>query len=227
MTSIAVTKRVVLAKGQAMLETGIAIGLPEETYPRLAARTGMAIKMGIAVGSGVIDADYTGEVKGILADHGQAEYSFSAGDRIAQLIVQKIADADTMEVDDLGITERGQIGVGSSDLNHQPSITAKEEGITICSLQAETNNNKLFSAPDISHHTRLMRQRKLLSSARVNAPVIQTMNESFLDKIRVAGKEDERWQARGLELVRLRESGKEMRNEWIEKDRLLYYKNRL
>jgi len=53
------------------------------------------------------------------------------------------------------------------------------------------------------------------------------MNESFLDKIRVAGTEDERGQARGHELVRLRESGKEMLNELIEKDGLLYYKNRL
>jgi len=44
------------------------------------------------------------------------------------------------------------------------------------------------------------------------------MNDSFLDKIRVAGKEDERWQARGRELVWLREVGKKMPDEWIEKD---------
>jgi len=92
MTSIAVSNGVVLAKRQAMVETGIAIGLPEETYGRLAARTGMAIRLGIAVGSGVIDTDYTGEVKVILGDPGQAEYSFSAGDQMAQLIVQQIAD---------------------------------------------------------------------------------------------------------------------------------------
>jgi len=53
------------------------------------------------------------------------------------------------------------------------------------------------------------------------------MNDSFLDKIRVAGKEDEKWQDRGRERVRLRESGKKMPDEWIEKDGLLYYKNRL
>jgi len=43
----------------------------------------------------------------------------------------------------------------------------------------------------------------------------------------VAGKEDERWQERGRELVRLRESGKKMPNDWIDKDGSLYYKNRL
>jgi len=53
------------------------------------------------------------------------------------------------------------------------------------------------------------------------------MNDSFLDKIRVAGTEDEKWQDRGRQRVRLRVSGNKMPDEWIEKDRLLYYKNRL
>jgi len=53
------------------------------------------------------------------------------------------------------------------------------------------------------------------------------MNNSFLDKIKVAGKEDEKWQERGRELITLRESGKKMPDELIEKDRLLYYKNGL
>ena len=78
------------AKGQVLVRTGIAIGLPKGTYGRLAARSGMASKNGIAVGGGVIDADYTGEVKVILRNHGTEDYQFKAGDRIAQLIVQKI-----------------------------------------------------------------------------------------------------------------------------------------
>jgi len=53
------------------------------------------------------------------------------------------------------------------------------------------------------------------------------MNDSFLDKIRVAGKEDEKWQGRARELVRLRESGKKIPDEWLAKDGLLYYKNSL
>jgi len=62
----------------------------------------------------------------------------------------------------------------------------------------------------------------MLSSAHVNAALTRTMNDSFLDKIRVAGKEDERWQERGGELVILRDSGKKMPDEWMEKDALLY-----
>jgi len=67
----------------------------------------------------------------------------------------------------------------------------------------------------------------MLSSAHVNAALTRTMNRSFLDKIGKAGKEDEKWQERGRELVGRRESGKKMPDEWREKDALLYYQNRL
>jgi len=187
----------------------------------------MASKMGIAVGDGVIDSDYTGEVKVILRNQGEADCVFKAGDRIAQLIVEKVANADAMEVDDLGITERGKIGFRSSDMNPKRSITAKEEEVKIGFLHTDISENEFFSQSDIGHHPRLMKEKQMLSRADVSAALTQTMNDSFLDKIRVAGKEDEKWQGRGRELVRLRESGKKMPDEWIEKDGLLYYKNHL
>jgi len=165
----ALTDGLVPAKGQTMVETGIAMGLPEGTYGRLAARSGMASKMGIAVGGGVIDSEYTGEVKVILRNHGEADCVFKAGDRIAQLIVEKVANADAMEVDDLGTTERGKAGFGSSDLNPKRSITAKEEGVKICFLHADSTRNEFFSAADINHHPRLTREREKLSSAHINA----------------------------------------------------------
>jgi len=63
-----------------------------------------------------------------------------------------------------------------------------------------------------------MKEREMLSSTHVNAALTRAMNDSFLDKIRVAGKEDEKWQERGRELVGLRKGGKKLPNEWIEKD---------
>ena len=81
----ALTDGLVPAKGQTMVETRIAIGVPEGTYGRLAARSGIASKIGIAVGRGVIDADYTGEVKVILRNHGKGDCVFKAGDRIAHV----------------------------------------------------------------------------------------------------------------------------------------------
>jgi len=135
-----------------MVATGIAIGLPEGTYGRVAARSGMAGKMGIAVGSGVIDADYTREIKVILQNHSKADCIFKAGDRIVQLIIEKIANADAMEVENLGVTERGKMGFGSSDLSHKRSITAKEAEVTICFLQPDTSENEFFSVADIGYH---------------------------------------------------------------------------
>jgi len=187
----------------------------------------MASKMGIAVGGGVIDADYTGEVKVILRNHGEADCVFKTGDRIAQLIIEKVANADAMEVDDLETTERGTMGFGSSNLNPKRSFTAKEEEINICFLHADTSENEFFSAADIGYHPRLMKEREMLSSTHVNAAVTRTINDTFLDKMRMAGKEDEKWQNRGHELVMLREGRKNIPDEWIEKDELLYYKNRL
>jgi len=90
----ALTNGLVPAKGQTMVETRIAIGLQDGTYGRLAAKGGMASKTGIAVGGGVIDAHYTGEVKVIRRNHGEADCVFQAGDRIAQLRIEKVANAD-------------------------------------------------------------------------------------------------------------------------------------
>jgi len=62
----------------------------------------------------------------------------------------------------------------------------------------------------------------MLSSTQVNAALTRTMNHSFRGKIRVAGKEDEKWENRGRELITLREGGKKVPDESIEKDGLLY-----
>jgi len=132
-----------------------------------------------------------------------------------------------MEVDDLGISERGKMGFRSSDMNPKRSITTKEEEVKVGFLHADISENQFFSAADIGYHPRLMKEKEMLSRAHVSAALMRTMNDSFLDNIRVAGKEDERWQDRGRKLVRLRESGKKMPDEWIEKDGLLYYKNHL
>ena len=85
----ALEEGIIPAKGQMLVRTGIAVGPPKGTYGRRAARSGMANKNGRAVGGGVIDADYTGEVKVIVRNHGKEDYQFKAGDRMAQLIVEK------------------------------------------------------------------------------------------------------------------------------------------
>jgi len=90
-----------------LVDTRIAIGLPREIYGRLAARSAIASKHGMAVGGGVIHADYTGEIKVILRNQGNASYAFKAGDRITQVIVEKIQTQDAMEIDNREDTKRG------------------------------------------------------------------------------------------------------------------------
>src|SRR5207237_7396642 len=86
------------SKGQALVETSIAIGLPKGTYGRLASRSGLASKEGIEVGAGVIDADYTGELRVLLRNHSSRNYQIRKGERIAQSIITQINDSDLKEV---------------------------------------------------------------------------------------------------------------------------------
>ncbi len=97
-----------------LLSTGIAINrLPESTYARVAPRSGMGVK-GFFVNAGVVDADYRGEVKVLLHYTGREPFQVSAGDRVAQLIVERYVAAHALEVESLGNTTRGAGGFGST-----------------------------------------------------------------------------------------------------------------
>lgn len=108
------TEQITLGPGERHLfPTGIGFTVPEGTYGQIAPRSGLSCK-GILVGAGVIDRDYTGEVKVLLFNLGTDELVFHAGDRIAQLIVKHIDKPDIEEVESLEETERGVGGFGST-----------------------------------------------------------------------------------------------------------------
>lgn len=83
----------------------------------VAPRSGLAHKNFIDIGAGVIDFDYRGNVGVILFNHSEVDFEVKRGDRIAQLILEKISMADTVEVDDLDDTERGAGGFGSTGVS--------------------------------------------------------------------------------------------------------------
>lgn len=97
-----------------LISTGIAIKAPENTYIRIAPRSGLAIKEGLDVLAGVVDSDYTGEVKVILLNTGNNILSIKPGDRIAQAIAEVIVLSEIEEVGDLEDTERSSAGFGST-----------------------------------------------------------------------------------------------------------------
>jgi dUTP pyrophosphatase len=83
-------------------------------YGRIAPRSGLAVKHGVQTGAGVIDPDYTGELKVILFNHGSEKFEIKKGDRIAQLILEKCETPLIDEVEEIKDTQRGTRGFGSS-----------------------------------------------------------------------------------------------------------------
>jgi dUTP pyrophosphatase len=111
---------IVLSRNRNCIPLDIAIRVPKGTYGRIAPRSGLAWKNGIDVGAGVIDRDYGGPVGVILFNHGDSDFVVSKGDRIAQLIIEKIENSQVMQVDDLDVTERGEKGFGSTGVHSTP-----------------------------------------------------------------------------------------------------------
>lgn len=97
-----------------LVPTGLAVEIPPGFYGRVAPRSGLAVKHGIDVLAGVIDADYRGELKVPLINLGQQAIRFEAGERIAQLIIEQAAMCDYVWVEELGDTERAEGGFGST-----------------------------------------------------------------------------------------------------------------
>lgn len=110
---------VIPAQGQGLVGTDISVAVPIGTYGRVAPRSGLAVKHGISTGAGVIDADYRGEVKVVLFNHSQKDFEIQKGDRIAQLVLERIVMAEVKQIsaEELDITARGEGGFGSTGKN--------------------------------------------------------------------------------------------------------------
>jgi dUTP pyrophosphatase len=108
---------VVIAPGRsALIPTGLVLALPPGTEGQVRPRSGLAAKHGVTVlnAPGTIDADYRGELKVLLVNHGPEPFAVSFGMRIAQLVVAPVSRAELREVSDLEATVRGAGGFGSS-----------------------------------------------------------------------------------------------------------------
>ena len=108
-------EKVVPAHGKMLVNTQISIATPPGTYRWIAPQSGLAAKNMIAMGAGVIDADYRGVVFVLLFNHLDKDLKVKQGDRIAQLILKKIATPAIEQVEDLDKTARGSQGFGSTD----------------------------------------------------------------------------------------------------------------
>jgi dUTP pyrophosphatase len=96
--------------------TGLAFALPPGFEGQVRPRSGLAFKSGVTCLNtpGTVDADYRGEVKVILINHGEEDFTIRRGDRIAQLVVAPVVQAQWVEVESLDDTARGAGGFGST-----------------------------------------------------------------------------------------------------------------
>jgi len=94
--------------------TGLRLEIPRGYAGLVWPRSGLAVRDGIDTLAGVIDSDYRGEVKVVLVNHGDRPFLVSPGDRIAQLLVQRVERPAFVAVDALDATERGESGFGST-----------------------------------------------------------------------------------------------------------------
>lgn len=100
--------------GRAAVPTGLQLEIPRDHVGLVWPRSGLALRHGIDTLAGVIDSDYRGEVRVVLVNHGEDPFRIEPGDRIAQLLVQKVERAVFLRANDIDETSRGSGGFGST-----------------------------------------------------------------------------------------------------------------
>ena len=112
-------------KGRVLIPIQIRLGIPPGYYGKITSKSGLAVQHKIHVGAGVIDPDYTGEIKVLLINDGKHYYQVNQGHPIAQLILEKASILIIRQVKQLPTTSRGERGCGS----HSQNISSKSEYI--------------------------------------------------------------------------------------------------
>ena len=97
-----------------LVSTGVRLEIPEGCVGLIWPRSGLAVKKGIDCGAGVIDSHYRGEIKVLLFNHSDTEFQIDPGDRIAQILIQKVKRVEFLPADQLNETARKDAGFGST-----------------------------------------------------------------------------------------------------------------
>ena len=102
--------------GRALIPTGLKVAIPEGYEIQVRPRSGLALKNGITLLNtpGTIDADYRGDIGVIIINHGTEPFIIKAGDRIGQIVLNKVEKIEWQQVDTLPDTIRGEGGFGST-----------------------------------------------------------------------------------------------------------------
>jgi dUTP pyrophosphatase len=110
----AVKSQTIAPRTRELVATGVCLELPEGYAGLIWPRSGLAVKLGLDCGAGVIDSHYRGEIKVLLFNHSDTEIQIQSGDRIAQLIIQKVETVEFKLSNKLSETVRNTAGFGST-----------------------------------------------------------------------------------------------------------------
>lgn len=113
----AVKGEVTLRPGEIrLIPTGLAVSIPRGWEAQIRPRSGLALKHGIGMvnSPGTVDSDYRGEIGLVLINWGEEPFTIKRGDRVAQMVITSVARAETVEVEELDETRRGEGGFGHS-----------------------------------------------------------------------------------------------------------------
>jgi dUTP pyrophosphatase len=109
------SETVLLSPGErAAVRTGLQLEIPVGHVGLIWPRSGLAVGQGIDTLAGVVDCDYRGELRIVLINHGEETLVIQAGDRIAQLLIQKVDRVSFLRTETLAPSDRGEAGFGSS-----------------------------------------------------------------------------------------------------------------
>lgn len=116
----AVEDKVIPAGTRGLVSTGLTLEIPDDSYVRVAPRSGLSCKKGIDIGAGVVDAGYTGIVHALVINNGTEDFVVTKGDRIAQIIVERIYMQSWTQAEEgaleavMALSTRGEGGFGST-----------------------------------------------------------------------------------------------------------------
>jgi dUTP pyrophosphatase len=104
------------ARGRCLVPTGLQLAIPAGHVGLVWPRSGLAVKHGLDTGAGVIDSQYRGEICILVFNHSDVDYQVNPGDRMAQLLIQKVERVRFIQAPELEDTTRGENGFGSSSI---------------------------------------------------------------------------------------------------------------
>ena len=147
-------------------------------------------------------------------NHGTQDCLIQVGERIAQIIVEKINTQTAVQVEHLANIDRGTKGCGSTDLNPRQTIKSNQTIPQISVLHANHKDNEYFDNADLARHLRAQRNKLMMTKAVITKVDMRKYNTEFIDIVHEASKQDQEWQELKTELRELEQHCLQLPKNW-------------